>query len=55
MGKILCKRIGAVSSRYLRGKGENVVLFILKAQVPKDKKVTYFKIVCEVKPEKEEK
>ena len=36
-------------------KGENTVIFITKTQVPKDKKVTYGKIVCKVKPEKEEK
>ena len=28
---------------------------IPKSKVPKDKKVTYGKIVCEMKPEKEEK
>ena len=36
-------------------KGTNTVMFIPKSKVPKDKKVTYGKIVCEVKPEKEEK
>ena len=36
-------------------KGKNTVIFIPKDQVPKDKKLTYGKIVCEVKPEKEEK
>ena len=35
-------------------KGKNTVIFIPKTQVPKDKKVTYGKIVFEVKPEKEE-
>ena len=30
-------------------------MFIPKYKVPKDKKVTYGKIVCKVKPEKEEK
>ena len=40
----------------IRGvKGINTVMFILKSQVPKDKKVTYGKIICKVKPEKEEK
>ena len=35
----------------IRGiKGKNTVIFILKAQVPKDKKVTYGKKICEVKP-----
>ena len=29
-------------------------MFIPKSKVPKDKKVTYGKIVCEMKPEKEE-
>ena len=36
-------------------KGTNTVMFIPKSTVPKDKKVTYGKIVCETKPEKEEK
>ena len=36
-------------------KWTNTVIFILKDQVPKDKKLTYGKIVCKVKPEKEEK
>ena len=35
--------------------GENTVMFIPKSKVPKDKKVTYGKIVCKMKPEKEEK
>ena len=40
----------------IRGvKGTNTVMLITKSQVPKDKKVTYGKKVCEVKPEKEEK
>ena len=36
-------------------KGTNTVTFIPKYKVPKDKKVTYGKIVCKMKPEKEEK
>ena len=36
-------------------KGTNTVLFIPKAQVLKDKKETYGKIVCKVKPKKEDK
>ena len=36
-------------------KGTNTVMFILKSKVPKDKNVTYGKIVCEMKPEKEKK
>ena len=37
------------------GKGTNTVIFIPKTRVTKDKKVIYGKIVCEVKPEKEDK
>ena len=33
-------------------KGTNTVMFIPKSKVPKDKKVTYGKIVCEMKPKK---
>ena len=36
-------------------KGTNTVMFIPKSKVPKYKKVTYGKIVCKMKPEKEEK
>ena len=36
-------------------KGTNTILFIPKSKVPKEKNVTYGKIVCEMKPEKEEK
>ena len=36
-------------------KGKNTVMFIPKSKVSKDKKVTYGKIGCEMKPEKEEK
>ena len=36
-------------------KGKNTVMFIPKPKIPKDKKITYDKIVCEMKPEKEEK
>ena len=43
-------------AQVIRGvKWKNAVIFILKAQVSKDQKVTYGKIVCEVKPKKEEK
>ena len=35
-------------------KGKNTVMFIPKSKVTKDKKVTYCKIVCEMKPEKED-
>ena len=36
-------------------KGTNTVMFIPKSKSPKDKKVTYGEIVCEMKPENEEK
>ena len=36
-------------------KRTNTVMFIPKSKIPKDKKVTYGKIVCDMKPEKEEK
>ena len=43
-------------SQGIRGvKGKNTFILILKDQVPKDKKVIYGKILCKVKPEKEEK
>ena len=40
----------------IRGvKGTNTVIFIIKYRVPKEKTLTCGKIVCDVKPEKEEK
>ena len=36
-------------------KGTDTVMFIPKSKVPKDKNLTYGKVVCEMKPEKEEK
>ena len=42
--------------QYIREvKGKNTVTFIPKYKFPKEKKVTYGKIVCEMKPENEEK
>ena len=51
----LANELGQLDQDIQGVKGKNTVIFILKSQVPKDKKVTYGKIVCEVKPEKEEK
>ena len=46
---------GKLSQGIREVKGENMVMFIPKSKSPKDKKVTYGKIVCEMKPEKEDK
>ena len=48
-------KLGQLSQGIREVKGTNTVIFILKPKVPKDKKVTYDKIVCEINPEKEEK
>ena len=45
--------LGQISQVIREVKGTNTVMFIPKSKVPKDKKVTYGKIVCEIKPEKE--
>ena len=34
--------------------GSNTIFFITKSQVPQDQKVTYGRIVCEIKPKKDE-
>ena len=47
--------LGQLSQGIREVKGENTVVFIPKSKVPKDKKVTYGKTVCKMKPEKEEK
>ena len=49
------KELGQLDQEIREFKGTNTVMFILKSKVPKDKKVSYGKIVCEIKPEKEEK
>ena len=42
-------KLGQLAQGIIAVKGTNTVMFILKYQVSKDKKVTYGKIVCEVK------
>ena len=58
--KKICERsfankLGKLAQGIRGVKGENKGMFIPKYEFPKDKKVTYGKIVCEVKQEKEEK
>ena len=48
-------KLGQLAQGIRDVKGTNTVMFIPKSKVPKDKKVTYDKIVCKMKPEKEEK
>ena len=48
------KELGKLSQGIREVKGTNIVIFIIKYQVPKYKKVKYGKIVCEVKPERGE-
>ena len=47
--------LGQLSKGIREVKGTSTVMLIPKSKVPKEKKVTYGKIVCEIKPEKEEK
>ena len=47
--------LGQLAQGIREVKRKNTVMFIPKSKVPKDKKVTYGKIVCDVKPEKQEK
>ena len=54
-GRSFANELGQLSQGIRGAKVTNIVLFILKDQVPKDKKVTYGKIVFKVKPEKKEK
>ena len=48
-------KLGQLPQGIIEVKGKNTVMFIPKSIVPKDKKITYGKLVCEMKPEKEEK
>ena len=54
LGKILFKRVGTVSPRHQRGQGEKTrSCSFQNSNSPEKKNVTYGKIVCEMKPEKE--
>ena len=44
--------LGQLSQGIREVNGKNTVMFISKSKVPKDNKVTYGKIFCEIKPEK---
>ena len=48
-------KLGQLDQVIREVKGTNTVMFIPKSKVPKYKKVSYGKIVCEIKPIKEEK
>ena len=43
-------KLGQIAQGTREVKGTNTVMFIPKSKVPKDKKITYGKIVCEMKP-----
>ena len=45
--------LGQLAQGIREFKGTNTVMFVPKSKVPKDKKVAYGKIVCEMNPEKE--
>ena len=47
--------LGQLAQGIREVKGTNTVMFVPKSKVPKDKKIIYGKIVCEMKQEKEEK
>ena len=47
--------LGQLDQGIIEVKGTNTAMFIPKSKVLKEKKVTYVKIVCKVKTEKEEK
>ena len=47
--------MGKLAQGIRKAKGTNTVMFIPKSKVIKYKKVSYGKIVCKMKPEKEEK
>ena len=50
--KYFANKLGQLAQGIREVKGTNTVMFITKFKVPEEKKVTYGKIVCEVKPEK---
>ena len=52
-GRFFANELGHLAQGIREVKGTNMIMFIPKSKLPKEKKVTYGKIVCEMKPEKE--
>ena len=51
--KSFSNELGQLAQGIREAKGTNTVMFITTFKFPKDKKVTYGEVVCEMKPEKE--
>ena len=51
--RYFANELGKLAQGIRIAKGTNTVIFITKTQVPKDKKITYGKIVRKLKPYKE--
>ena len=50
----MCNKLGRLAQGYKDIKGRNTIFFILKSKVPSNKKVTYARIVCAIRPQKTE-
>ena len=48
--RYFANKLGQQAQGIREVKGTNTVMLIPKSKVPKDKKVTYGKIVCDMKP-----
>ena len=51
---VLCNELGRLAQGYGDVKGRNTFYFIPKYNVPKDKWVTYARLVCAIRPQKKE-
>ena len=52
--KGMCNELGRLAQGYRDVKGKNTIFFIHRNKVPKNKRVTYGRIVCAIRPQKTE-
>jgi hypothetical protein len=52
--KGMCNELGRLAQGYGNVKGKNTIFFIHRNQVPRNKRVTYGRIVCAIRPQKTE-
>ena len=50
----MCNELGRLAQGYQDIAGRNTIFFIHRSQIPRNKKVTYGRIVCAIRPQKKE-
>ena len=51
----MCNELGRLAQGFENVEGRNTIFFIHKSKIPRNKKVTYGRIVCAIRPQKKEK